>query len=61
MPTHAIAKLYHCTNLCNACCKCEKILGGIIPTWSPGGEEWYPSDMLDEGGSLRTERVQFSS
>ena len=21
---------------CNACCKCEKILGAVIPTWSPG-------------------------
>ena len=46
MPTHAIAKLYllHQASQplmqCNACCKCEKILGGVIPTWSPGGEEW---------------------
>ena len=30
--THAIAKPYHYTkhlNLCNACCKCEKILGAV--------------------------------
>ena len=46
---------------CNACCKlqCEKILDGVTPTLSPCGEEWWPSDRLDEGGSLRIEQVQF--
>ena len=58
MTTHAIAKLYHYTQplnfyspspspQCNACWKCEKNLGAVIPTWSPGGEEWRPSDRLD--------------
>ena len=54
MTTHAIAKLYHytkplnfCMMQCNACWKCENNLGAVIPTWSPGGEEWRPSDRLD--------------
>ena len=62
MTTHAIAKLYHytkhlnlCMMQCNACCKCEMILGAVIPTWSPVGKN------LRQGGSLRTDRVQFSS
>ena len=29
LPTHAIA--IPLLNLCNACCKCEKILGAVIP------------------------------
>ena len=42
MTTHAIAiPLQQAPQLlmqCNACWKCE-ILGAVIPTWSPGGEE----------------------
>ena len=45
MTTHAIAKLYHYTkhlNLCMMQCmlpSVKMILGAVIPTWSPGGEE----------------------
>ena len=52
MTTHATAKLYHYTkhlNLCMMQCNAasvKMILGAVIPTWSPGGEEW-PSDRLD--------------
>ena len=37
----------------------KMILGAVIPTWSPGGEEW--SDRLDRKRKSYTDRVQFSS
>ena len=30
-----------------------------LEPWSPGGEEWRPSDRLDEGESLRTTGCSF--
>ena len=51
MTTHAIAKLYHYTKHLNLnamhAASVKMILGAVIPTWSPGGEEWRPSDRLD--------------
>ena len=48
---------------CNACCKlkCEKILGAVIPTWSPGDPQtgWMKEGVLEYSGcSFQVDKFQ---
>ena len=37
----------------------KMILGTVIPTWSPGGEEWRPSDRLMKEEALERRGCSF--
>ena len=59
IPTHVIAKQYHYTkhlNLCNACCKCENILGAVILPGALVGKNgdpptgWMKEGILEQRG-----------
>ena len=50
---------------CNACCKCGKIFGAVIPTWSPGGKNgnpltgWMKEGVLEQRGcSFQVDKFQ---
>ena len=58
MPTHAIAISYTITQ-CNACCKCENDSRYSHSYLEPWWGRMATLRQADEGGSLRTERVQF--